>query len=417
MPREPKELYRRGQYWLGWDRRADGTLRSPNLAIFWYDPERGRERSSSTRTTDLEQAKLSLDAHYLERDRGASVCPTCGQPRQAGGGFLVTTAIANYQTLHGSRRASSEAIAARLAHVVRYIATLPSPAIACEHVDDDWVDRFRRWALAQPIVSSGGNERPRSASTVENSVVQLAAVINAAHKRGDAIRPAAFRPIPLKELSSTPQHRSTLPELAAMFRHALAQGKRGTALHRFLLMSVGTLARPDAAHDVSTAAERGQWNSARRVLDLNPRGRRQTKKYRATVRVPWQLAEHLDGVEGRFVPATSVRSAWESMAQEIGLPAQGEAGMKLVRRSVAQLLRDRGVPADELELMMGHRKLDAVTDLYAAFRPEHLARAVAALESIMDEIEQLVPRAIHRSDTGTIASSLRIISGGRAKNG
>lgn len=417
MPSEPKELYRRGQFWLGWDRKRDGSLRSPFLAIFWYDPERGRERSTSTRTADLEQARHRLDAHYLERDRGASICPTCGQQRGAAAGFLVTVAIANYQTLHGSRRASSEAIAARLAHVVRYIATLPSPTVACEHVNDEWIDRFRRWALAQPIVSTGGRERQRSASTVENSVVQLAAVINAAHKRGDTVRPAAFRPIPLKELSATPQHRAGVAELSAMFRHALAQGQRGTALHRFLLVSVGTLARPDAAHDVSTAADRGQWNSARRVLDLNPRGRRQTKKYRATVRVPWQLAEHLDAVPGRFLPVASVRAAWESMADTIGLPAHGESGMKLVRRSVAQLLRDRGVPSDELELMMGHRKLDAVTDLYAAFRPEHLARAVEALEGIMDEIESFVPGAVHRSRTGEIAGGLRIVPGGRTKNG
>lgn len=414
MPREPKELYRRGQYWLGWDRRADGALRSPYLAIFWYDPEPGRERSTSTRTADVERARERLDEHYLERDRGASICPTCGQPRTAAAGFLVTSAIAYYQTLRGSQRASSEAIAARLAHVVGYFATLPCAAVACEHVTDEWVDRFRRWALAQPIVSTGGRERQRSTSTVENSVVQLAAVINAAHKRGDTNRPAAFRPIPLKELSAKPQHRSGVAELGAMFRHALAQGQRGIALHRFLMESVATLARPDAAHDVSTAPDRAQWNSARRVLDLNPRGRRQTKKYRATVRVPWQLAEHLDGVSGRFVPVASVRSAWAGMAAAMSLPAQGEAGMKLIRRSVAQLLRDRGVPSDELELMMGHRKLGAVTDLYAGFRPEHLARAVNALEGIIDEIESDVPGAFHRRRTGP---GLVLISGGAAQNG
>lgn len=419
MPREPKELYRRGQFWLGWDRKRDGTLRSPFLAIFWYDPERGRERSTSTRTADLEQAKQRLDAHYLERDRGASVCPTCGQPRAAAAGFLVTDAIANYQILHGQQRASSEAIAARLAHVVRYIATLPSAAVACEHVNEEWVARFRSWLLKQPIVSTAGNERSRSASTVENSIVQLAAVINAAHRRGDARQPAAFRPIPLKELSSTPQHRSSVAELAAMFRYALDRKRErdGAALHRFLIASVATLARPDAAHEISTAADRAQWNSQRRVLDLNPRGRRQTKKYRATVRVPWQFAEHLDATEGRFVPVASVRSAWRGMATALQLPAQGESGMKLIRRSVAQLLRDRGVPSDELELMMGHRKLDAVTDLYAAFRPEHLANAVTALEAIIEEIESFVPGAFHRNHTGATRAGLRIVPGGVAVNG
>lgn len=419
MPREPKELYRRGQFWLGWDRKLDGSLRSPFLAIFWYDPERGRERSTSTRTADVEQARHRLDAHYLERDRGASICPTCGQQRAVASGFLVTDAISNYQILHGQLRASSEAIAARLAHVVRYIATLPSAAVTCEQVNDEWVQRFRTWLTAQPIVSTGGNHRARSASTVENSVIQLAAVINAAHRRGDASRAAGFRPIPLKELSATPQHRATVPELAAMFRYALSRKRQsdGAGLHRFLIASVSTLARPDAAHEISTAADRGQWNSQRRVLDLNPRGRRQTKKYRATVRVPWQFAEHLDNVAGKFVPVSTVRSAWRGMAIELNLPGDGESGMKLIRRSVAQLLRDRRVPAEEIELMMGHRKLDAVTDLYAAFRPEHLSNAVTALEGIIDEIEGFVPGAFHRKDTGQTGSSLKLISGGVAKNG
>lgn len=88
--------------------------------------------------------------------------------------------------------------------------------------------------------------------------------------------------------------------------------------------------------------------------------------------------------------------------------------MKLICRSVAQLLRDRGVPSDELELMMGHRKLDAVTDLYAAFRPEHLARAVEALEGIIEEIERDVPGAFHRKRPGP---GLVLISGGVANNG
>ena len=84
---------------------------------------------------------------------------------------------------------------------------------------------------------------------------------------------------------------------------------------------------------------------------------------------------------------------------------------------MAQLLRDRGVPSDELKLMMRHRKLDAVTDLYAAFRPEHLANAVTALEAIMEEIESFVPGAFHRNNTGATATGLRIIPGGVAVNG
>ena len=38
MSRREAPLYRRGKYWLDWDRKADGALRTPFLTIFWYDP-------------------------------------------------------------------------------------------------------------------------------------------------------------------------------------------------------------------------------------------------------------------------------------------------------------------------------------------------------------------------------------------
>lgn len=64
------------------------------------------------------------------------------------------------------------------------------------------------------------------------------------------------------------------------------------------------------------------------------------------------------------------------------------------------MVRDRGVPDDQLELQMGHRRMSSVTDLYAAFRPEYLAAVTGAIEAIIDDLEKLAPGAFHRSDTG-----------------
>lgn len=49
-------------------------------------------------------------------------------------------------------------------------------------------------------------------------------------------------------------------------------------LHRFLIVSVSTWARPDAVYDLSTDPERQQWISKAAVVALNPKGRPQTKK-------------------------------------------------------------------------------------------------------------------------------------------
>lgn len=403
MPRRAKAkgLYQRGPYWLDWDRKRDGTLRSPNLAIFWYDAERGRIRSTSTGTGEEREGRAALDRHFLTTTEGSTICPTCGQRRPGATGYFVTDAIADYLSIK-----DDTIISARLAHVLDYIGTLPSPAIRCEQVNEDWVAGFRKWATVQPVVHTSGKvrEKPRALSTVENSLIQLAAAIRRAHARGDAARPPQFRPIPTKELNQTPRRRLSIDELAAAFRYATDPrypSKRG-ALHRFLIASVATAARPDAVHDINVDQARRQWSEDTRVLALNPAGRRQTKKYRATVIAPWQFALHLKGAKGFYVGASSVRSAFDSMCDELGWPKDGEVGMKIIRRSIAQLLRDpaRGVPTEQIELQLGHRRIDSVTDLYAAFDPAYLRDATRALEAIIDEIETRVPGAFHRKDTG-----------------
>lgn len=404
MPRQQKELYRRGQFWLAWDRKADKSLRSPYPAIFWYDAARGRVRSTSTGTEDVEQAKLALDVHYLKHERGLTVCPTCGQARSVTTSLLATDAITNYLLMHGDHQSSAEAIAARLSHIVAYIAQLSDAGVTCDQVDEAWISGFRAWAIEQPVVSSGGKTRARTPSTVENSVLQFAAAINHAHRRGDTVKPALFRPIQVKELNRTPRHRSTIAELARMFAYTLQpeREQRRAPLRRFLMISIATLARPDAAYDVSIAANRGQWDRAHQILDLNPRGRRQTKKYRAVVPVARQVAPHLNECEGRFVGSKSVQSAWHSMAVVLKLPGDGEGGTKLIRRSMAKLLRDR-LPAsqwDEIEMFLGHRKFDSTSDIYAPFDPTYCANARQAIEAIIDEIEKLAPGAFHRRFTG-----------------
>jgi len=310
--------------------------------------------------------------------------------------------------------------------------------VTCDQVDEQWIRRFRSWAGKQPIVGSKGKTRPRSLSTIEGSVAQLQAAINHAWRRGDTRAAAKFKPTPIRELNRTPQHRSDVEQLAAMFRYCVdprpPKGKRNSwsekaraaresnraALHRFLMLSVATIGRPDAVHDVSLKAERRQWNSNARILTLNPAGRRQTKKYRAAVPIAWQVALHLDDEAAKkkpsfFVGPQSVRKAWEAMAAEIGLPGSGEAGMKLIRRSMADLLRQR-LPTEawgEIELFLGHDKFDAVSDLYAPFRPDYLRRALAAIEAVIDEIEAAVPGAFFRTCTGDAAPVIPI---GAARN-
>jgi integrase len=390
MPRakRPKPLYQRGKYRLDPPRAGREAL-----TITWYDPERKRERSVSTGTADVGESVKIVDRMFDE-SQGRTFCPTCGQPIQGIRSPLVADAIASYmrskELLPGA-----DVIRYRLRHVTDYLAEIGGAELRTSQIDKHWIENFRRWLLAKPVVA-GSTERERALSTVENSVLQLAAAINYADDHG-----ARFRPIQAKEVNRTPLYRANVDTLAAMFEYAMESEKKKNLLH-FLRLSVLTLGRPDAVLEASTDPAKGQWNPGARIFNLNPKNRRQTKKYRPTVPVARQGVEWLNSLpRGPIVTVNSIRKAWDTMAENIGLPGDRESGAKLIRRSMADLLRSRMRSTDwgEIEAFLGHQRFDSVSELYAPLRPDYLANARASIEQIISEIEEKVPGAFYRADT------------------
>ena len=428
MPEENAPLYSRGKYRLEWDRRRDGTLRSPFIQIVWYDDGARRLRSRSTGTAEVGAAEDALDKLYLERERGLTVCQTCGRPMEMVGGHLVNDAISDY-LLARAERPSIKSIRPRLAHVVAFLTATRRDTLTCDQVDDTLIDEFRRWSASIPVVEGTINpkSRERALGTTEASVRSWAAAINLAHRRKDTAFPAGFTALAPAMVSRTPQYRASVETLAAMFRYCIDPRPPGDEvwsdkmrdrqkLHRrnllrFLQASVATWARPDAVYDISTDPARDQWFSSVRVLQLNYRGRRQTKKYRPAVPVPERFAKLLDATTGFYIPIASVRKAMEAMLDELGLPRDRETGQKLIRRSMAQLGRQRiGEERwTQGEMMLGHRKA-STSDLYALFDPANLGVVLAATTAIIDEIENLAPGAFSALHTG-LAPELHIVKG------
>jgi hypothetical protein len=366
-----RPLYQRGDFRLY-------PRHGRNLEIVWYDRDRGRERSISARTADHDAGKTALDRQYLHATGGEYVPPVNRVSP------LIAAVIADYQLAHGDEAASADAIRHRLAHVVGYLGTLRDKAVRCEAVDERWIAKFRAWLAKQPM---RGTSRARSPATIENSVLQLQAAMRWARQI------PAFKPIPLTDVTRSPSYRADIPMLAAMFRYAM-DGPRRANLLAFLRFSVATWARPDAAQDASTDPARGQWNSQARVFSLNPVGRRQTKKRRATVAVPKCVGQWLDTVSGPVVPQELSKATWRRMQLALGLPFEGQAGMKLIRRSMMTLARKRLGEEHWIQgrMMAGHVSM-TVSDIYALPDPANLGRVLAVTQAIVDEIEALCPGA------------------------
>ena len=394
MPRtrRAKPHYRRGPFALH-------PRPGRHYQIIWYDTARKRERSVSAGTSDLEAGRIAVDRIYLATHGGGSTCPACGQSIDRGN-QLIAAIVADYLVGHGSAQTSAVAIKARLAHVLDYIATLKDQAVRARDVDEAWIAHFRKWLRSEPF-TAGKTQKLRSPATVENSVVQLAAALSWARE------PVAFRPIPLKDLTSSPSYRADVETLAAMFRYALAS-KRRASLLTFLRFGVISWARPDAIMDASTEVRRGQWHSAARAFALNPVGRRQTRKYRATVPVPECVVWWLDGINGPVVPEALSKSTWKRMECELKLPGNGQSGMRLIRRSIATLARKRLGEEHWIQgrIMLGHVQ-PSTSDIYAVSDPAHLGRALAVTAALIDEIETLAPGAFYRSFTAQAKSAER----------
>lgn len=245
MPRarQQKPLYQRGQYRLI---EREGR----NYEIVWYDPAAKRERSRSTGTRDVRAAKEELDAFYLERERGHSLCPTCRRPWDDNRRFMLVQSMVDYATARQGR-ASHDAILASLKHVHAFLEKTGQTGIACEDIDQDWIEAFEEWAIEVPVAIPTKADQPqryrdRAASTVNNSVLYLAAAINFSHGRRDTLHAAAFRPKQPDEVNRTPTYRADIDTLSAMFEYALRYPEKRRTLLNFLRLGI-TLIRPEHA--------------------------------------------------------------------------------------------------------------------------------------------------------------------------
>ncbi len=396
MPRtkRPKPIYQRGPFRLY-------PRAKRNHEIVWYDEQLKRERSTSAGTTNDADGAVALDRLYLQT-QGVRHCPTCGQKLEGEHAPMVADVIADYLlTMEG--RAGQKSAEGRLGHVVRYLAATGS--ITVPQATEEWVERFRKWAMKQPVKSTAGNTlRQRSMGAVEGSVMQLAAAINRLpnHK-------ALFKARSLRDLADSPRYRANIETLAAMFRFALEREDRHT-LRAYLRAAVATWARPEAILDITGR----QWLPEAGVLDLNPPGRLQTKKFRPPVPIARQFRPYLEGLKGQLLPVATLRHAWDPMRIKLGLPSDREAGPKLIRRSVATIAR-RKLGEERWaqgEMMLGHRKA-STSDIYALADPANLGAALTVTEEIIDEIEALAPGAYRTFTANT--PSLSLVNGG--KNG
>lgn len=369
---------RRDKFWL------EPEPKSPCWYIHWYDPGRRRVRRKSSGETDYQRAQVELARHVLTHDRPRDASPE---------DVRLSVVMAGYLASMTERPSYEQAVIANT-YIIGDDDTkgfLLTDKVS--HLTSERQDEFINWLRA----------KGHSDSYVSRTLSVLRAGINKSWKGGE-IASAPF----IKDVEhGAPRDRLlSMKELAALLD---AMGKRQEHLFRFTVIMLNTLSRPGAVMGLT----RFQVDFEHRLVDLNPSGRRQTKKYRPIVPLTDNLYGWLRQWGGdRYVQwagdVASVRTAFRRARSEAGLGK--DVIPYTLRHTMATALRRRGVSQWELAGMLGHRHPNLrTTERYAKYAPDYLGEASAAIDAYIGELNHYTIRDLHPNVT---RNSLEVIEGG-----
>jgi hypothetical protein len=183
-------------------------------------------------------------------------------------------------------------------------------------------------------------------------------------------------------------------ELARMLRAPIPED-----LRRWLLNAMATGGRPEAVLELEPAARKRDLG----LIDLNPDGRRQNKKYRATVRelpsqTKWlnswekdaaRLAAKGEKRAPQYCIYASVDSVDTALRRWRTKPAINVPKISVysIRHRVTSVMRAARVPSEQVSFQIGHRRpSERSTRNYGEYGPDYLVDAARALEAWVSKV-------------------------------
>lgn len=366
----------------------------PGLYHYWNDPGTGRIRRASLRTEDIEVAKKRL----LEALVLGSVKTNDTH---------LTVVLENYfidKTDHLVSRGSARNAGRLMLECWGMLTKVKSLTAERQKM-------FVRWSL----------ERNHAISTVSRNLGVLAAAVEHSNLKIEVVynENAILRKWP--EFKPKPARKIFEPsdvEIARVLESEIPEN-----LRRWILNSMATGGRPEAVLQLTPSARIRELG----LIDLNPQGRRQNKKYRATVRElvsqtrwlnQWEKEAAAAAKRGEERPAqyctySSVDSIDTALRR---VCAQPKVNLPLLsvysfRHRVASVLRASKaprVPGEQISYQLGHRRPgDRTTRSYGAYEPDYLDEASRALDAWISRVLKLAGVKTHGKPTTKAKRSVR----------
>lgn len=352
-----KDRYQVGEYWLG---QRSG---SPAWYRMWIDPKTHRTSRASLGTTDFEQAKGILNDWFILNQSKAEEAPD---------ETTLAEVFARFYEHHGQHLRS----AVDIRRTLRYWLEFHGEATIKQALHQDQQLKFRNWL---------GDEKKLSQSSVRNALMIGKSALNWAWKRGD------IASVPYVQLVNPPKPAPKGRPLEVDEVARLLDAANEQHIRVLIAFMVGTAARTGAVLDLSLP----QIDLEHRLINLNPQGRAQTKKYRPTVKLPDQLAPYVESrkqtsksgalIQYDGLPVGCVKRSWATARRAADLP--GNVQTYSFRHTIARWLRMQSVPAWEVAAQLGHKAPDySTTEIYAPFDPAYLMKATGAIDLFLGEV-------------------------------
>jgi integrase len=265
--------------------------------------------------------------------------------------------------------------------VTAYIADREGDGIASsQRQRDAWKAMRGFWDQVTPdlidreMAQSYRKQRKVSDATARYELSMLAVALRWAAERGHIAKaPRIWRP--------EPPERKVRHLTHAQFENWFAE-VRAPHARLYVLLGLYTMARPTAILELT-------WDRVdfeRGTVDLNPSGRRQTRKRRPVVSLHPEALDALKtaytGRQGEYViergakPVKSLKKAFQAASARAGIHVTPYT----LRHTGAVWAAEAGVTMDELAQYMGHNDAATTTRHYARFSPDYLRRVANAVQ-------------------------------------
>lgn len=265
--------------------------------------------------------------------------------------------------------------------VTAYIADREAEGIAStSRQRDAWKAMLPFWDRVTPelidreMAQSYAKQRGRAAATVRYELGMLSVALRwAVENKHIPKAPSIWRP--------EPPERKVRHLTRAEFERWFAEVKADHA-RLYVELGLATMARPTAILELT-------WDRvdfARGTVDLNPSGRRQTRKRRPVVPLNQDALEALQQAfparQSAFVverggkPVATVKKAFQAASERSGIHVTPYT----LRHTGAVWAAEAGVSMAELAQFMGHDDSATTEKHYARFSPGHLRRVADAVQ-------------------------------------